>query len=162
LERAGYAGFAAGFITPLIYRTFSAAARSKPCWPASCDEVQEPQTSKSVENKMLIPVSILMLASQLTIAVADEVPQFDMRRGCKIDSNAVFDPNAGMAGTIKRCMDDEQNAKSKLEAQWASYIGSDRAMCLASTTSDAATPPSYVDLLTCLQDQQLARKLPKN
>jgi hypothetical protein len=111
---------------------------------------------------MLIPVSILMLATQLVIAVADEVPQFDMRRGCKIDSNAVFDPNVGMSGTIKRCMDDEQSAKTQLQTQWASFIGSDRAMCMASTTNDPATPPSYVDLLTCLQDQQLARKLPKN
>ena len=111
---------------------------------------------------MLIPVSILMLASQLVIAVADDVPQFDMRRGCKIDSAAVFDPNVGMSGTIKRCMEDEQNAKSQLEAQWASFIGADRTMCMASTTNDPATPPSYVDLLTCLQDQQAARKLPKN
>ena len=59
---------------------------------------------------MLIPVSMLFLASQLVIAVADDVPQFDIRRGCKIDSAAVSDPNAGMSGTIKRCMDDEQQA----------------------------------------------------
>jgi hypothetical protein len=109
---------------------------------------------------MLIPVSILILASQLVIAVADDVPQFDMRRGCKIDSSA--DPGFSMSETVKRCMDDEQNAKTQLQAQWASFIGSDRAMCVASTTNDAATPPSYVDLLTCLQDQQLARKQPKN
>jgi hypothetical protein len=109
---------------------------------------------------MLIPVSILMLASQLVIAVADEVPQFDMRRGCKIDSNA--DANFSMNETVKRCVNDEQTAKTQLQTQWASFIGSDRAMCMASTTGDTATPPSYVDLLTCLQDQQLARKLPKN
>jgi hypothetical protein len=60
---------------------------------------------------MLIPVSILILASQLVIAVADNVPEFDMRRECKIDSNAVFDPSLGMSGTIKRCIDDEQKAK---------------------------------------------------
>jgi hypothetical protein len=109
---------------------------------------------------MLIPVSILMLASQLAIAVADDVPQFDMLRGCKIDSSA--DSNFSMNETIKRCVDDEQNAKSQLQTEWASFIGSDRAMCMASTTNDPTTPPSYVELLTCLQDQQLARKLPKN
>jgi hypothetical protein len=81
------------------------------------------------------------------------VPQFDIRRGCKIDSNAVYDPSAGMSGTIKRCMDDEQNAKTQLQMQWASFIGSDRAMCIASTTNDPAAPLSYVDFLTCLQDQ---------
>jgi hypothetical protein len=112
------------------------------------------------EDKMLIPVSMLFLASQLVIAVADDVPQFDIRRGCKIDSNA--DSNFSMNETIKRCVNDEQSAKTQLQTQWASFIGSDRAMCMTSTTGDPATPPSYVDLLTCLQDQQLARKLPKN
>jgi hypothetical protein len=111
---------------------------------------------------MLIPVSMLFLASQLVIAVADDVPQFDIQRGCKIDSSAAIDPNVGMSGTIKRCMDDEQNAKNQLQTQWSSFINSDRAMCMASTTNDSSNPPSYVDLLTCLQDQQLARKLPKN
>jgi len=111
---------------------------------------------------MLIPVSTFFLASQLVIAVADDVPQFDIRRGCKIDSSAAIDPNVGMSGTIKRCMDDEQNAKNQLQTQWPGFINSDRAMCMASTTNDSSNPPSYVDLLTCLQDQQLARKLPKN
>jgi hypothetical protein len=115
-----------------------------------------------VENKMLVPVSILFLASHLIVAVADGVPEFDIRRGCKVDSASAFDPNAGMSGTVKRCIDDEQNAKTQLQTQWASFVGSDRTMCMASTTNDPATPPSYVDLLTCLQDQQLARKLPKN
>jgi hypothetical protein len=115
-----------------------------------------------VEDKMLVPVSVMILASQLVIVVSDDVPKFDIARGCKIDSASAFDPNAGLSGTVKRCIDDEQSAKSQLETQWASFIGSDRAMCMASTTNDAATPPSYVDLLTCLQDQQLVRKLPKN
>ena len=114
------------------------------------------------EDKMLIPVSMLFLASHLVIAVADDVPKFDIARGCKIDSAAAFDPNAGMSGTIKRCMDDEQNAKNQLQTQWSGFINSDRAMCMASTTNVSSNPPSYVDLLTCLQDQQLARKLPKN
>jgi hypothetical protein len=115
-----------------------------------------------VEDKMLVPVSILFLASHLVVAVADGVPEFDIRRGCKIDSASAFDPNAGMSGTIKRCVDDEQQAKGQLQSQWPGFINSDRAMCLASTTNDPTTPPSYVDFLTCLQDQQQTRKLPKD
>jgi hypothetical protein len=111
---------------------------------------------------MLIPVSMLILTSQLVIAVADDVPKFDISRGCKVDSNAVFDPSLGMNGTIKRCTDDEQKAKDQLQAEWSGYANSDRTMCIGSTTADRAAPPSYVDLLTCIQDQQLARKLPKN
>jgi hypothetical protein len=110
---------------------------------------------------MLIPFSMIVLASQLVIAVADDWPKFDIARGCKIDSTAAFDPNAGLNETIKRCVSDEQKAKDQLETQWSGFGSSDRTMCVGSTTNDSAVPPSYVDLLTCLQEQQLARKLPK-
>jgi hypothetical protein len=111
---------------------------------------------------MLVSASAMILTSQLVIAVADDVPKFDIARGCKIDSAAAFDPVAGMDATIKRCVDDEQRAKEQLQAQWSGFANSDRAMCLGVSTDDNSTPPSYVELLICLQDQQLARKLPKD
>jgi hypothetical protein len=110
---------------------------------------------------MLVPVSIMIIASHLVIAVADDVPKFDIGRGCKIDSAAAFDPNSGMSGTIKRCMDDEQRAKDQLQTQWSGFTSADLKMCVGLTADDSATPPSYVELQTCLQDQQFARKMPK-
>jgi hypothetical protein len=114
---------------------------------------------------MLVPVSILIIASQLVIAVAEGVPNFDIARGCRLDSNSAFDPNAGLNATIKRCIDDEQKAKDELQTQWSGFKSSDRVMCMrlavGDKSDDNATPPSYVELLTCLQDQQFARKLPK-
>src|SRR5258705_6400633 len=114
---------------------------------------------------MLISFSILILASQLIVTVADDIPNFNIARGCKIDSASAFDPNAGLNATIKRCADDEQQAKDQLQTQWSVFINSDRAMCTGEAVglkSDAgSTPPSYVELLTCLQNQQLARKLRK-
>jgi hypothetical protein len=45
-------------------------------------------------------------------------------------------------------------------------VNSDRITCTTETVGEkadaGATPPSYVELLTCIQDAQLARKLPKN
>ena len=114
---------------------------------------------------MLIRASILIVASQLVIAVADDVPKYDIARGCRLDSNSAFDPNAGLNATIKRCIDDEQKAKDDLQAQWSGFKNADRVMCMrlavGDKSDDDATPPSYVELLTCLQDQQFARKLPK-
>src|SRR6266852_9934777 len=114
---------------------------------------------------MLVSVSIIILASQLVIAVADTVPKFDIARGCKVDSASASDPNAGMSATIKRCVDDEQQAKDQLQTQWSDFASSDRAMCTSETvglkSDESSTPPSYVELLTCLQDQQLARKFRK-
>jgi hypothetical protein len=115
---------------------------------------------------MLVQITIMVLTSQLILTVADSVPKFDISRGCKVDSTSAFDPNAGMNATIKRCVDDEQQARDQLRTQWSGFAASDRAMCTTETVGekadDNATPPSYVELLTCLQGQQLARKLPKN
>jgi hypothetical protein len=115
---------------------------------------------------MLLQISTMVLTSQLIFTIADGVPQFDIPRGCKVDSAAAFDPSAGMKATIKRCVDDEQKAKDQLQTQWSGFTASDRAMCTSETVGEKAdvdaTPPSYVDLLSCLQDQQEARKLPKN
>jgi hypothetical protein len=115
---------------------------------------------------MPVQISIMVLTSQLIFTVADGVPQFDIPRGCKVDSASAPDPNAGLNGTIKRCVEDEQQAKEELQKQWSDFTGSDRALCISETVGEKAdadaTPPSYVDLLSCLQDQQAVRKLPKN
>ena len=70
-----------------------------------------------------------------------------------------------MDATVKRCMDDEQKAKDQLETQWSGFLNSDRLMCTEETVGnradDGSIPPSYVELLTCIQDQQVVRKLPK-
>lgn len=114
---------------------------------------------------MLLKLSMVVLGSQLVIPVVDEMPRFDIAKGCKIDSASAFDPNAGMAATIKRCTDDEERSRDQLKANWASFSASDRAMCVGAAVGDGADvnsdPPSYVDLQTCLEDQQIARKLPK-
>jgi hypothetical protein len=69
-----------------------------------------------------------------------------------------------MKATIKKCVDDEQQAKSQLQTQWPNFPNSDRALCIQMAVgdkSDENSDPPYVELLTCLEDQQLARKLPK-
>jgi hypothetical protein len=115
---------------------------------------------------MLMHIPMIVPASHLVVVVADHPPTFDIARGCKVDSVSAFDPNAGMDATIKRCIDDEQQAKDQLDNQWLGFVNSDRIMCtteMVGEKADAdATPPSYVELLTCVQDAQLARKLPKN
>jgi hypothetical protein len=114
---------------------------------------------------MLISFPIMVLTSQLIIAVADNVPEFNIERECRVDSASAFDPNAGLKATIKRCVDDEQQAKNQLQAHWPEFPNSDRTMCIQMAVGDksdqSSDPPSYVELLTCLEDQQLARKLPK-
>src|SRR3954451_7706894 len=110
---------------------------------------------------MLLSFPVILFVSQMVVAVADDVPKFDIDRGCKIDSTSAFDLNSGMSETIKRCVRDEQQAKTQLQEQWSGFSGADRALCRGMTTDDQSIPPSYVERLACLQDQQMARKLPK-
>jgi hypothetical protein len=107
---------------------------------------------------MLIPFSTLVLASQLVIAVADNVPQFNIERGCRADNTNTSGLSVGLDEPTKRCIHDEQAARDQLLAQWSQFAPPDRTMCTANETDVPGTPPSYVDLLTCLQGQQLAKK----
>jgi hypothetical protein len=62
---------------------------------------------------------------------------------------------------MKTCVRDEQQAQEQLQTKWSQFAPSDKAMCTSVTTEGGGVPPSYVELLTCLQGQQLAKKLNK-
>src|SRR5277367_665706 len=108
---------------------------------------------------MWLPFSTLVLASQLFMTVADDIPKFDIARGCRADNTNTSGLNAGLDESTKSCIKDEQVARDQLQAQWSQFAPSDRAMCTANETDVPGAPPSYVDLLTCLQGQQLGRKM---
>jgi hypothetical protein len=109
---------------------------------------------------MLIQISILVLASQLLTPVAENVPQFNIERGCKVD-NTGSSLDVGLNESIKSCVRNEQQARDQLQTQWSQFAPSDQVMCTGETSQGDGVPPSYVELLTCLQGQQLAKKLDK-
>jgi hypothetical protein len=113
----------------------------------------------SLESKMLIHFSNLVLASHLLMTVTDNVPQFNIERGCRADNTNTSGLSVGMDESTKGCIHDEQAARDQLQAQWSQFAPSDRAMCTANETDVPGAPPSYVDLLTCLQGAQLAKKM---
>ena len=96
---------------------------------------------------MPISISMIILSSQLVVAVADQVRKFDIARSCKLDVAAT----AGLTvdQSIKSCMNDEQKARQQLGSQWSKFPAAGRASC-TSQESIGGTP-SYVSLLTCLQ-----------
>jgi hypothetical protein len=108
-----------------------------------------------------MPISYAMIAlgSQLVMTAADDVPRFDIARGCRVDSTQAFDLNTGQNETVKKCVSDEQGAMAVLSTQWSQFRETDRRQCIEE--ADIGGPPSYVDLLTCLQLAKDARQLPK-
>ena len=105
---------------------------------------------------MAISVPIMLLGS-LAITVADNVPKFDIARGCRVEN--AESPGLAEALPLKKCVSDEQQALQELETQWPQFSNSDRATCTA--TTNTGSTPSYVELLTCLQESNEARGLLK-
>jgi hypothetical protein len=100
---------------------------------------------------MLIQYAALILASQFLIAVADNVPKFNIERGCK-ETTSAAGPKAPLDKTI--CVQDEQKALDQLQSLWSQTAPSNRAICIREATDVSDVTPSYVELLTCLQEQQ--------
>jgi hypothetical protein len=90
-----------------------------------------------------------VLGSPLVIAVADNVPTFNVTPTCHAAA-------ANTPGSFDGCMRDEQNARSSLVTQWSEFRGADRSSCTQETRS---FNPSYVELLSCLQMARDAAKL---
>ena len=105
---------------------------------------------------MLVSVTALSLGVQLQSAMADEVPNYDVRKSCKTDLQQY--PSAQSA---TGCLADEQNARTTLVSQWTQFAPESRSRC-TQMVSDPAGPQSYVELLTCLQMAKDVKGLPKN
>ncbi len=102
---------------------------------------------------MPVSVSMIVLSSQLLVAVADGVPVFDVARSCKLDLAAT----AGLSDvqSQKACISDEKRARQQLGGQWTKFSASSKAECIPQERIGGT--PSYVSLQTCLQMNQWAR-----
>ena len=122
-------------------------------WLARTLFLAEPLSHSGRQATMPISISMIIVSSQLVVAVADQVPKFDIARSCKLDVAAT----AGLSvdQSLKNCLNDEHKARQQLASQWSKFPGSGRASCVSQESVGGT--PSYVSLLTCLQMIQWAR-----
>jgi hypothetical protein len=109
---------------------------------------------------MMIPVTMLALATQLTVTIADDVPQFDVAptcRGIAQQGGLALQPNQTAKQDYQGCMQSEMAVRDELVRQWPTFNPSDRENCIGG--SSAGGLPSYSGLLTCLQIARDARKI---
>jgi len=89
-------------------------------------------------------LAMILTASQIALAL-DSVPKFDVERTCE--------PVAAASGLPGRdapaCQRDEQDARSTLQQDWTQYSSIQRSRCTGLVATGG--PPSYVELLTCLE-----------
>jgi hypothetical protein len=99
----------------------------------------------------LLPVFV---AGTYLILASDQMPKLDTGAGCRASAAAatVLNRNEGT------CLKDEQDARAKLDQQWAQFTAADQTRCVS--LSRLGGSPSYVELLTCLEMAAAAKKLP--
>jgi hypothetical protein len=91
---------------------------------------------------LLVP---LALSASLLIAASSSVPNFDPGPGCQIGAQTGVELHPNVAACVRQ----EQRAKNSLRKDWQSFSESDKNSCVANALSDG--PPSYIELLTCLE-----------
>jgi hypothetical protein len=101
--------------------------------------------------RKLLLVSAAVAFSTPAFAEADAaMPELDVQRSCR----DTWSPGLAVEQDFRVCVGDEALAKKLLASKWTSYPAGARARCRAETTIQAS--PSYVDLTTCLDLDDLA------
>ncbi|MFA6267242.1 MAG: hypothetical protein WC670_16180 [Pseudolabrys sp.] len=95
-----------------------------------------------------------IIASSYLVLAANQIPQFDVEPSCRAAAQAAttLNRNAG------NCIQDEHNARAKLDQQWGDFTASQQTHCLR--LSALGGLPSYVELLTCLEMAKEAAAIP--
>jgi hypothetical protein len=96
---------------------------------------------------MPISMSTIVVGTHLVVAVADQLPAFDISRSCKLDTAATG--GLSVDQSLKNCVNDENRARQELASQWSKFSAASRAQCIP--LEGIGGDPSYVSLLTCLQ-----------
>jgi hypothetical protein len=102
---------------------------------------------------MIRPLAAFFLSSNLVVAVADEIPQFNVDPSCRAAAAAGITPSRN----VETCKRDEQDVRDRLGKEWTQFAQSDRAHCVQLATMGGE--PTYTELLTCLEMARDARNL---
>ena len=103
---------------------------------------------------MVIRFVALLCVSHLVAPVVDRIPELDLAGICTA-STRTDDPKKDQ----QNCLAFEQKAKLQLAMQWARYSPADQSSCLQMSRSAGLS--SYVEILTCLEMADHARRAQK-
>jgi hypothetical protein len=92
-----------------------------------------------------VDLLLLSLLAGPVLRVADTVPHFDITASCGTADKSA----SGIGRPVQACRDDEAKARAALEARWSEFPARTRQTCTESVS--AGGPPSYVELITCLE-----------
>jgi hypothetical protein len=100
----------------------------------------------------LLPV--ILTATHLALTT-QAVPHLNIEPSCRAAAEASARHDTR---NVSVCLQDERRARAKLKRQWRTFTGAEQQRCVDLTRLGG--PPSYVELLTCLQMAKDAKNLP--
>jgi hypothetical protein len=103
----------------------------------------------------MLSFGALLFSSHILIAVADRVPNIDIKRTCR---DAATVTGALPRQAMDACIADEQGARDELVKDWAQFSGASKTQCVHASSDYL---PSYVEVLTCLSMAKAAKGLPE-
>jgi hypothetical protein len=108
----------------------------------------------------LVPATALALAAQLAVAIADDVPRYNLEplcRGIAQQGGMSLLPNQGPRKDYRSCIRSEMKMRAQLVKLWPSFKAANKVNCIGENSAGGL--PSYTGLLSCLQMAKDASKL---
>jgi hypothetical protein len=103
----------------------------------------------------MIVFPALMIGAQLTMVVADGIPNFSVEPSCQAAASGFV----GLKQDMAVCMEDEKGARDQLVKEWGQFAPDDKTRCTRMSTTGGS--PTYTELLVCLEMARDAKKLSK-
>jgi hypothetical protein len=97
----------------------------------------------------------MLLATSHLVLAADTVPKLNYEPSCR----AAVESSAIASRDENSCKQDEETARATLGKVWTQYTTVQRAHCVQLTSLGG--PPSYVELLTCLEMAKASVTMPE-
>lgn len=103
-------------------------------------------------TSVLTAIGLAVALSAPSYGQHEGVPAFDMDPTCRGGAAEENVDAADRKATFETCIQQERQAQDELKASWSTFPASDKRDCTSAAEMDG--PPSYVDLLVCLQDRK--------
>jgi hypothetical protein len=99
-----------------------------------------------------IAIAVLLLGLPAAAAFADSPPNLDVTATC----NAAARGAISVGRDKESCLSDERAAQDILLQGWSNFNAADKTQCIGNVRTGG--PPSYVELLSCLEVMRDAKK----
>jgi hypothetical protein len=100
-----------------------------------------------------IAIAVLLLGLPAAAAAADNLPKLDVTASC----NAAARGAISVGRDKESCLADERAAEATLNQSWSKYSAADKTQCVGNVKTGG--PPSYVELLSCLEIMRDAKEI---